>query len=45
MMADKLNINMEMISQILHEDIWKGKICAKFVPHTLTDEQKQWRLI
>jgi transposase len=39
-MSDELNINTEMIRQILHEDLWKKKICAKFVPHSLTDEQK-----
>jgi histone-lysine N-methyltransferase SETMAR len=44
MMSDKLNINKETIRQILHEDLRKRKICAKFVPHSLTDEQKQRRL-
>jgi hypothetical protein len=43
MLSDKLNIN-ETIRQILHEDLGKGKIWAKFVPHRLTDEQKQRRL-
>jgi hypothetical protein len=44
-MSDELNINKETIPQILHEDLRKRKICAKFVPHSLTDEQKQRRLI
>jgi transposase len=44
-MLDELNINKETIRQILHEDLRKRKICAKFVPHSLTDEQKQRRLI
>jgi hypothetical protein len=45
MMADKLNINIEVICQILHEDLWNRKICAKFIPHRLIDEQKLQRLI
>jgi transposase len=44
MMLDKLNNNMETIRQILHENLRKRMICAKFVPHSLTDEQKQRRL-
>jgi hypothetical protein len=44
MMADELSIDMEMIRRILHEDLLKRKICAKFVPHRLTEEQKQRRL-
>jgi hypothetical protein len=44
MMLDELNINKETIRQILHEDLRKRKICAKFVPHSLRDEQKQRRL-
>jgi hypothetical protein len=43
-MSNELNINEEMIRQILHEDLWKRKMCTKSVPHSLTDEQKQWRL-
>jgi hypothetical protein len=39
-MADELNINKETIRQILHEDLRKSKMCPKFVPHKLTDEQK-----
>jgi hypothetical protein len=45
MMVDELNIIKETIRhQILCEDLRKRKICAKFVPHRLTDEQKQRRL-
>jgi transposase len=44
MMSDELNINKKTIRQILHEDLRKRKICVKFVPHSLTDEQKQRRL-
>jgi hypothetical protein len=32
------------IHQILYEDLWKRKICTKFAPHRLTNEQKQHRL-
>jgi predicted nuclease of restriction endonuclease-like RecB superfamily len=44
MMPDELNIIKETIRQILYEDLRKRKICAKFVPHGLTDEQKQRNL-
>ncbi|XP_025268578.1 histone-lysine N-methyltransferase SETMAR-like [Camponotus floridanus] len=40
MMEEALNINRVTIGTILHEDLHKTKVCAKFVPHTLTDEQK-----
>jgi hypothetical protein len=33
-----------MIRRILHEDLLKRKISAKFVSHRLTEEQKQQRL-
>jgi hypothetical protein len=42
--SDELNINKETIRQILQEDLRKTKICAKFIPHSLTDEPKQRRL-
>jgi hypothetical protein len=32
-MADELNISKETIHQILHEDLRKRKMCAKFFPH------------
>jgi hypothetical protein len=44
MLSDEININKETIRQILHEDLRKRKICVKFVPHSLRDEQKQRRL-
>jgi hypothetical protein len=44
MMAGELNINKETIQKILHEDLRKRQICAKFVPQRFTDEQKQRRL-
>jgi hypothetical protein len=44
-MADELIISKEPIRQNLHEDLWNREICAEFVPHRLTDEQKQQRRI
>jgi len=41
LIKDALNINKETIRTILHEDLWKTKVCAKFVPHSLTNEQNQ----
>jgi hypothetical protein len=43
MMSDELNINKKTIRQILQEDLWKRS--AKFVQHSLRDEQQQRRLI
>ncbi|KAG5335161.1 SETMR methyltransferase, partial [Acromyrmex heyeri] len=40
MMEEALNISREMIRTILHEDLGKTKVCAKFVPHTLRSDQK-----
>ncbi|KYN42770.1 hypothetical protein ALC56_02572 [Trachymyrmex septentrionalis] len=39
MMEEALNINRETIRTILHEDLGKTKVCAKFVPHTLRSDQ------
>ncbi|UYV81789.1 hypothetical protein LAZ67_20002375 [Cordylochernes scorpioides] len=44
MMAEVLHINKETIRTILHEDLSKTKVRAKFVPHTLTGEQKSLRI-
>ncbi|UYV80513.1 hypothetical protein LAZ67_19000396 [Cordylochernes scorpioides] len=44
MIAEVLHINKETIRTILHEDLGKTKDCAKFVPHTLTGEQKSLRI-
>lgn len=44
MMAEELNIDKETIRVILHEDLGKTKVCARFVPHTLTDDQKSMRI-
>ncbi|UYV73541.1 hypothetical protein LAZ67_10004049 [Cordylochernes scorpioides] len=45
MMAEVLHINKETIRTILHEDLGKTKVCTKFVPHTLTGEQKSVDII
>lgn len=44
MIEAAMNINRETIRTIIHEELGKTKICAKFVPHTLTDEQKAMRV-
>ncbi|EGI62804.1 FLJ37770-like protein, partial [Acromyrmex echinatior] len=44
MMEEALNINRETIRTILHEDLGKTKVCAKFVPHTLRSDQKLARI-
>jgi len=43
--ADRLNIGKETVHQIVTEDLGKRKICARFVPHALTTEQKQERVV
>ena len=45
MIADRLNIGKETVRRILTEDLGKRKICARFVPHALTAQQKQERLV
>jgi len=45
MIADRLNIGKETVRQIITEDLGKRKICARFVPHALTTEQKQERVV
>jgi histone-lysine N-methyltransferase SETMAR len=42
--SDESNINKKTIYQILPEELRKRKICAKVVPHSPKDEQKQRRL-
>jgi len=45
MIADRLNIGKEAVRRIVTEDLGKRKICARFVPHALTTEQKQERVV
>jgi hypothetical protein len=43
-MGEELEICRETIRSFLLEDLGKRKICARFVPHYLADEQKALRL-
>ena len=45
MIADRLNIGKETVRRIVTEDLAKRKICAIFVPHALTTEQKQEHVV
>ncbi len=40
MIADELNISEGSIHKILTNDLGKRKVCARFVPHFLTEDQK-----
>jgi hypothetical protein len=44
MMEKELEISRETTRKILMEDLGKQKICTRFVPHCLADEQKPLRL-
>ncbi|CAD6995255.1 unnamed protein product [Ceratitis capitata] len=44
MSAEKLNTSKNTICRILTEDLGKRKICARFVPHKLNDDQKIARI-
>jgi hypothetical protein len=44
MIEEELEIGREAIRKFLVEDLGKRKICARFVPHCWTDEQKALRL-
>ena len=43
MLADKVNIGKDTVRRIVVEDLRKWKICSRFVPHSLTPEQKDQR--
>jgi len=43
MLADEVNIGKDTVRKIVVEDLRKRKICSRFVPHSLTPEQKYWR--
>jgi hypothetical protein len=45
MIADCLIIVKETVLRIVTEDLEKRKICARFVPHALTTEKKQERVV
>jgi len=44
MIAESLNIPKTVVRQILKEDLGKRKLCARFVPHSLTPEQREDRV-
>ena len=44
MIAESLNIPKTVVIRILKEDFVKRKLCARFVPHFLTPEQRQDRV-
>jgi hypothetical protein len=44
MTAESLNILKTVVLQILKGDLGKRKICACFVPHSLTPEQREDRV-
>ena len=44
LMAEELGVNKDTVHSIVREDLGKGKICSRFVPHKLTDEQKAKRM-
>ena len=45
MIANGLNIGKETVRRIVTKDLGKRKICARIVPHALTTEQKQERVV
>jgi len=44
MIAESLNIPKTVVLRILKEDLGKRKLCARFVPHFLTPEQRDDRV-
>ncbi|GBN60941.1 Putative uncharacterized protein FLJ37770 [Araneus ventricosus] len=44
MIAEKLKISLESVRKIVHKHLQKPMICARFVPHKLSDEQKGHRM-
>jgi len=44
LMAEELGISKDMVHTLVHKDLGKWKICSRFVPHKLTDEQKAKRM-
>ena len=41
MIAESLNIPKSVVLRILKEDLGERKSCARFVPHSLTPEQRE----
>jgi histone-lysine N-methyltransferase SETMAR len=44
MIAESLNIPKTVVLRILKEDLVKRKLCTRFVPHSLTPEQREDRV-
>jgi len=42
MIAESLNIPKTVVLRILKGDLGKRKLCARFVPHCLTPEQREY---
>ena len=45
LIAEELNICFESVQEIVRGVLGEKKLCARFVLHTLTDEEKEQRLI
>jgi len=43
MLAEEVNIGKDTVRKIVIEDLRKRKICSRFIPHSLTPEQKDRR--
>jgi hypothetical protein len=44
MLTESLNSPENVVLQILKKDLGKRKLCARFVPHSLTPEQREDRV-
>jgi len=44
MIAESLNIPKTVVLQIVKEHLGKRKLCARFVPHSLTPKQREDRV-
>ena len=44
MTAESLNIPKTVVLRIRKEDLGKRKLCTRFVPHSLTPEQREDRI-
>ena len=44
LIAEELGISMDTAHTVVRDNLGKRKICFRFVPHRLTDEQKAKRM-
>ncbi len=44
MLVNDLSIDKETVQQIITEDLEEKKVCACFIPHTVTVEQREERV-